>query len=213
MTCILLQIGWPDSRHIMAGLPVAHKLAPSCWSYMPKDRISLFLAHKVGKQATRWLKERWATHAIQGIGTCNYVATLTVLYADWLLFLEPQLAAEFLLNFPQFTFLYRVERLDTERQTLAAKIAARVARGGFDLSKHSANQHRSIAVHYCDLDRQLEQMTHRLADLKLAETLRTGWVQCFENFWCHQMNLPRIHWSAKRLGSVGPARHQSGSLQ
>lgn len=138
------------------------------------------MVHGVGRQAVRWLRERWEAEKLQLIGTRNYVATLTLLYANWLFFPDDAIANEFLNVFPQFMFLNRWEQVEQMRSELTAKMEQRLARGGFDLSKHPVAQRRAIADHFSEMDHQVEHFNERLADLKLAESLREDWTRSME---------------------------------
>jgi hypothetical protein len=179
---VLVGVGRPAERHIMAGIGLGDRANPTCWCYLVATRGDAKgrLTHGVGRTPARWLGEHWGTAGLQLIGTRAYVATLTVLYADWLVFSEARLAEEFLQLFPQCRFLNRFQRGQQRYHELEAKLGARLARGGFDLSRFPAGQRRAIVERYRDWDQQLAALADRLADLQRAEGQREIWTRWFE---------------------------------
>ena len=109
---VLVGVGRPASRHIMAGVPLGDRANPTCWCYLVATRGDAKgrLTHAVGRTPARWLGEHWGTAGLQLIGTQAYITTLAVLYADWLVFPRGGWAAEFLQLFPQCRFLNRFQR-------------------------------------------------------------------------------------------------------
>ena len=89
---------------------------------------------------------------------------MTVLYADWLVFSEARLAEEFLGLFPQCRFLNRFQRGQQRYHELEAKLGARLAGGGFDLSRFPEGQRRAIVERYRDWDQQLAALADQLAE-------------------------------------------------
>jgi hypothetical protein len=179
---VLVGVGRPAERHIMAGIGLGDRANPTCWCYLVAARGDAKgrLTHRVGRTPARWLRERWSQQGLQLIGTRAYIATLTVLYADWLVFPEARLAEEFLQLFPQCRFLNRCQRGQQRYRELEAKLGVRLAWGGFDLSRFPAGQRRAIVERYRDWDQQLAALADQLADLQRAEGQRETWTRWLE---------------------------------
>jgi hypothetical protein len=135
----LVLIGKPESLHVL---------------YFSSDRESYWghpkgfydLDHLVGRQASRWLRAHRCSESFSLIVARNYLREVRqALCSNWFATGDPNFQEEFLRIFPQFEFQFKLDRLENQRKELAEKIAKRVERGGFDLSKHPADQRQAIA--------------------------------------------------------------------
>jgi hypothetical protein len=115
-------------------------------------------------------------HDIRLVHTRNYIPRQTAFYADWLLFREDELAAQFLTAFPRFQIAHRREKLQQDRQTIATRMEERLHRGGFDLGKHPPEQRRAIADRFIEGDDKLRDIDDHYRALELAEKLSPEWT-------------------------------------
>jgi hypothetical protein len=150
----LILIGKPESLH------VPYFAAGSCSDYWGHPKSFYDLDHLVGRQASRWLSAGRRSESFSLIVTHNYIrAFREALYSNWLATGDLYFSEEFLRIFPQFEFQFKLDRLENQRKELAEKIAKRVERGGFDLSKHPADQRRAIANHFIYMEEKLVDIT------------------------------------------------------
>jgi hypothetical protein len=124
----------------------------------------------------QWVLTRGKEHDIRLVQTRNYVPHQTAFYAEWLWFLEDDLASEFLTAFPQLQIPKRLQRLLDDRQIIATRMEGRLHRGGFDIGKHPPEQRRAIAQRFIELDDKLRDIDEHCRGLELAEQLSPEWT-------------------------------------
>jgi len=73
------------------------------------------------------------------VHTRNYIPRQTAFCADWLLFREDELAAQFLTAFPRFQIPHRLEKLQQDRQTIATRMEERFVVEGSILASIQSN--------------------------------------------------------------------------
>ncbi len=145
------------------------------WYVSPDDQEAL--PRLVGRKASQWIEANRDRLGVRCVATRNSFPLQTAFHADWLIFLSPEGTRQFLQAFPNLAIANRIERLEHERRELAAKIEARLARGGFDLAKFPAEQRRNIARRFIGADEKLEELARHVAELRQAESLRPEWEQ------------------------------------
>ena len=163
MTSLVL-IGRPKSLHIMAQAMVATSARESRWGYGKMETVRL------GAQCVQWILTRGKEDDIRLVHTRNYVPKQTAFYAEWLLFLEDELASAFLTAFPRFQIPNRLQNLRRDRQTVATRMEERLQRGGFDIGKHPSEQRRAIAHRFLELDDKLRDIDEHCRSLERRAT-------------------------------------------
>ncbi len=168
----LVLIGQPDDLHIMLiAVPYSRE---NCWCVSPGDPEAL--SRLVGRKASQWVQTNRDRLGIQCIATRNYIPSRQP-FTRWMMFPSLGGAEEFLQAFPGWAIADRIERLEQERQDLAGKMEARLARGGFDLGKFPAGERRNIARRFIGADEKLEGLARQIDELRRAESLRAKWEQ------------------------------------
>jgi hypothetical protein len=160
---VLVLISRPKSLHIMIQALAAPSSRESGWRFGRIDTTRL------GTRARQWLLAARQQHDVRLVHTRNYIPRQTAFYADWLVFRDDELAAQFLTAFPRFQIPHRREKLRQDRQTIATRMEERLRRGGFDLGRHPAEQRRTIADRFVELDDKLRDIDDHCRTLELAE--------------------------------------------
>jgi hypothetical protein len=165
----LVLIGRPKSLHIMAMAMGAASARESWWGYGKIETAQL------GAQCAQWILANSKAHVIRLVHTRHYVPRQTAFYADWLLFLEDELASQFLAAFPRFQISNRLQGLEGDRRIIATRMEERLQRGGFNIGTHPPEQRRAIAQRFIELDDKLKDIDEHCRALELAQQLAVDW--------------------------------------
>ena len=175
----LILIGKPEDLHIpyfAMPLPASKE---SSW-YYPKKKCAPLSSLLTGN-AYRWILENQKKHDIRRIGTRNYIPRQTAYYANWLLFLNKNLAQDFSEKFPQYDESVRVQKVANQLTELENYVEKKLNRGAYDLSRYPADQRCAAAQRYLENAKKIEEMKLERDHLTLAQKLKIDWVCVISN--------------------------------
>jgi hypothetical protein len=122
-----------------------------------------------------WIRERLDSDASMALLlTRNYLPKQTALYLKWLTFRDDAFRDEFLSEWPHYRIEYQIEKLERERKELAEKLQARIDRGGYDLSKISADQRLTVASRYVEAASKIHDLDWQVRYLREGNTAIAG---------------------------------------
>lgn len=169
----LILVGKPESLHIpYFAMPSPHS-KESSWHY-PKKK-STPLSQLIGGNACRWVIDKQRSCDIRRISTRNYIPRQTAFYANWLMFFNADIANEFIGKFPHLDIENQLKTSKDELSSLEEKLASKLSRGAYDLSRYPADQRLSAAQRYIDISTQSRDLAEYIALLETAINLRDGW--------------------------------------
>jgi hypothetical protein len=179
MMVALLLIGKPEDLHIpyfAMPLPASKE---SAW-YYPQKKCAPLSTLLTGN-AYRWIVENQKKHDIRRIGTRNYIPRQTAYYANWLLFLNKNLAEDFSKKFPQYDVTTRIQKVEEQLAELELHLEKKLNRGAYDLSRYPSDQRRAAAQRYLENDKKKEELKLERDHLTLAKKLKKDWVGVISN--------------------------------
>jgi hypothetical protein len=122
-----------------------------------------------------WLREQGLQDRVRVIQTRNYLPVKTAAYSTWLVLPDERAAKAFRIAFPRFDPDHRLEQIVEQKAAVMNQIKDRVNRGGYDLSKHPADQWRGIASEFLKLDKKLTDLDEKIAEINLTRELAIHW--------------------------------------
>jgi hypothetical protein len=130
-----------------------------------------------GPKTVSWIRDRLNNGTtIDLYGTWNYIPKQTSVHMEWLKFADDAVANEFITTWPHYDIPTRIEKLTKVRDELAERLQRRIDRGGFDLSKISADQRATVAYRYYEADTKIRDLDQQITLLRMAITLRAEWI-------------------------------------
>ena len=172
--------GAPGEPAHHGGVPLGDRANPTCWCYLVATRGDAKgrLTHAVGRTPARWLGSmgRWAP-VNRDAGLCrDGDRALRRLVS----FFRGAAGGGVSPTVPTVPLSQPVPTRQQRYHELEAKLGARLAAVGLDLSRFPEGQRRAIVERYRDWDQQLAALADQLADLQRAEGLRATWTRWFE---------------------------------
>ena len=92
-------------------------------------------------------------------------------------FRDDDLRDEFLTAWPHYRIEKQIEKLEQERNVIAARIEQKLERGGFDLSKIHREHRWKVASRYCKARQEIHDREVQVRLLKEAIRLKEVWLE------------------------------------